>query len=181
MNKHIAIIILALIQLAVPSWMISSSEDILKDGEQFKFKTAPVDPYDIFRGRYVALAMEQDRVAVEDEFWVEVGQNVYLGIENDDQGYAQVTSAHLRRPEGGSYIKASSRYVAKNQLFFRLPFDRYYMNEKKAPRAEKLYRDTNREKRDAHVVVRVLNGKALIEALYIDGKSVESHFENDGQ
>ena len=41
------------IQIITPLSMIIKRESVLKNGGQFKFKTAPVDPYDAFRGRYV--------------------------------------------------------------------------------------------------------------------------------
>ncbi len=45
----------ALLQIYTPVSMIIARESTLKEGVLFRFKTAPVDPYDAFRGRYVAL------------------------------------------------------------------------------------------------------------------------------
>ena len=42
-------------QWAAPLSMIFRSERVLSGGQAFKFKTAPVDPVDAFRGRYIAL------------------------------------------------------------------------------------------------------------------------------
>ncbi|MCG8571283.1 MAG: GDYXXLXY domain-containing protein, partial [Spirochaetes bacterium] len=53
--KIIAFIILAIIQLAVPVNMIIQSEKALTLGDEFKIKVIPIDPYDIFRGRYLTL------------------------------------------------------------------------------------------------------------------------------
>ena len=50
-----AFILLVLVQLFVPANMILEQEDILKNGTPYKFKTAPIDPYDPFRGKYVWL------------------------------------------------------------------------------------------------------------------------------
>ena len=41
-------ILVALIQIAVSASMIINREIILKSGKQYKFRTAPVDPYDAF-------------------------------------------------------------------------------------------------------------------------------------
>ena len=55
-----------------------------------------------------------------------------------------------------------------------VPLDRYYMEETAAPRAERLYREHNRQgEQDAYVVVRVKNGFPVIESLYVGGEKIE--------
>ena len=65
-NKYIIGLFLCLfaVQIAVPVYMIVNREKTLVLGKQFKFHTVPVDPYDAFRGRYVALAVQQDSAPV---------------------------------------------------------------------------------------------------------------------
>ena len=46
---------LALAQLAAPLLQIAKYEAVIAYGAEYKFKTAPVDPPDVLRGRYVAL------------------------------------------------------------------------------------------------------------------------------
>ena len=53
-------IILAIIQLSIPAYMSLSREINLGKGTLYKIRTGPVDPYDIFRGRYVALSTRLD-------------------------------------------------------------------------------------------------------------------------
>ena len=53
-------ILVAIVQISFSASMIINREITLKSGKQFKFRTAPVDPYDAFRGRYVALTLEED-------------------------------------------------------------------------------------------------------------------------
>ena len=55
--------LVAVAQLTVPAWMIVSHERTLLTGKVFKFRTAPVDPYDAFRGRYVRACNRTDAVA----------------------------------------------------------------------------------------------------------------------
>lgn len=177
MNKQIMIIALVCAQLAVPSMIIAEQENILKKGEAVVFKTAPVDPYDIFRGRYVALRFDEDSVEVRDDKLFREGQDVYLVYENDNQGYAKIVEARPYKPMHQRFIKSKCSYVSDNTLHYNLPFDRYYMNEDKAYRAEQIYRENARdEDLNGYIVVRVLNGKALIEAFYVDDKLIESYF-----
>lgn len=177
MNKRLAFTILVAAQLSVPTWMIASQENVLDNGIVYKFKTVPVDPYDIFRGRYVALRTDQRFVRMNNSANIGRGQIIYVVIKNDRDGFAQVKSAMLDKPANGDYIKVKVSYKRGDMIHFSFPFNRYYMNEKKAPQAEALYRrNSRREKQDAYVLVRVLKGKALIEDLYVGGKSIESYF-----
>ena len=54
----IAFIFMVFAQWYVPSKMILDREDILKNGEEFKFLTQPIDPSDPFRGKYITLNSE---------------------------------------------------------------------------------------------------------------------------
>src|SRR5690554_461138 len=62
----IAFILVAIIQLAVPAKMIWDKENVLKSGKEFKFETAPVDPTDPFRGKYIALNYKENTYSSDD-------------------------------------------------------------------------------------------------------------------
>jgi hypothetical protein len=52
-----------------------------------------------------------------------------------------------------------------------LSFDRYYMDEYDAPRAEAAFR-SSAGKGDAFVVLRVREGRAVIQDLFVDGRLI---------
>ncbi|MCX5705439.1 MAG: GDYXXLXY domain-containing protein [Candidatus Omnitrophica bacterium] len=167
-------LLLALVQIYVPFSMITKREDVLKHGEQFKFKTAPVDPYDAFRGRYVALRIENDHVIKQGVQDFDNGRSVYAIIDLDDQGFAGFSDLTLSRPIGKAYIKAKTGYPSGSKIYLDLPFDRYYMEEKAAPAAEAAYRKHSQQgEQDAYIVVRVKDGFAVIEGLYVAGQRIE--------
>jgi uncharacterized membrane-anchored protein len=163
------------IQIITPLSMIIRRESVLKNGEQFKFKTAPVDPYDAFRGRYVALRIEEDNVPAPKEPRLNHGQTVYALINTDEQGFAKFTAVTAAiKPQGKSYIQAKVRYVSADKVHLDLPIDRYYMEEKAAPEADRIYREHSaRNKQDAYVTVRIKDGFAVIENLYVGGQRIE--------
>ena len=164
---------IALIQLITPLSMIIKRESVLKNGEQFKFKTAPVDPYDAFRGRYVALRIAEDNVSAPIGILLSNGQSICAHIAVDEQGFAKLTTVTTSKPQGVSYIQAKVMYVSANKVQLDLPIDRYYMEEKLAPAAEKAYREHNiRGKQDAYITVRIKSGDAVVENLYIAGKPI---------
>lgn len=167
-------------QLAVPVWMIAGQERILREGAVYRFRTAPVDPYDIFRGRYVSLTTEAESrpVKVPGGMQFRRGQDAYLQLSVDKDGYTQIAGAYPSPPSGGDYIRGGVRHQYGDQLSVKLPFDRYYLNEKNAPEAERLYREAGRQdEQETYIQVRILRGDARIEALIIDGVPVDEHFK----
>jgi uncharacterized membrane-anchored protein len=165
---------LSVAQIATPLSMITRRESVLKNGVSFKFKTAAVDPYDAFRGRYVALRIQEDKAPLPHGRRLSNGQNVYALISVDDLGFARIAAVTTRRPGGAPYILALVRYIDKGNVRLDLGLDRYYMDEAAAPAAEKIYREhARRDKQDAYITVRIKDGFAVIEELYVGGKPIK--------
>ena len=60
-------------------------------------------------------------------------------------------------------------------VYFTMPFDRYYMEETKAPAAERAYWQSNRRgqtNQNAYAVVRIRNGESVLENLYVAGQPI---------
>ncbi len=176
MRKDILVGIFAgliILQIAWPVSMIAQREATLKHGSVFRFKTAPVDPYDAFRGRYVALRVDVNKVRSEGPD-LKYGQKVYAVLFSNEDGIAQVSQITLQKPHENVYMSATVRNVSHGEVALNLPIDRYYMEEKAAPQAERAYLEhSGRDKRDAYIDVRVRDGFAVIEGLYIGGKRIE--------
>lgn len=167
-------LVLAFLQVAAPFVLIRKHEAILKEGKTFKFRTAPVDPFDAFRGRYVALRLEQDKVLMPEGMDLESGEKICANITTGEDGFARISGLSKYPPIGLSYMKAKIRYISGKDVFLDLPIDRYYMEEKAAKLAETVYRAHSRpEKRDAYVLVRIKDGDAAIDKLYIGEKPIE--------
>lgn len=166
--------VVGLVQLSAPVSMILGQERVLREGSQYKFKTAPVDPYDAFRGRYVALSYENNFVLIEPTFLFEDGTLVYAMLAVDPDGFARFDRVELRKPVEGDYIESRALSTYEGKLYLNLPFDRYYMREDLAPQAELAYREHSRAfgARDAYVAVRVRSGRAVVEELFIDDKPI---------
>jgi uncharacterized membrane-anchored protein len=170
---------LILLQIATPLSMIVKRESVLKNGMPFRFKTVPVDPYDAFRGRYVALRVEASKVIKPQGVNLKYGQKIYALIAVDEQGFAKISQITTRKPQGATYLPAKVLYFSKDEVTIDLPIDRYYMEEKAAPLAEKIYREHNRRgKQDAYVMARIKDGFVVIESLYVGGKRIEEVLKN---
>lgn len=167
-------LVVAFLQIATPFALIRKHEAILKEGETFKFRTAPIDPFDAFRGRYVALRLEQDKVPMPEGMDLKSGDRICAGVTTGEDGFARISGLSKDPPGGLPYMKVKVRYISGKDVFLDLPIDRYYMEEKAAKLAETVYRAHSRaDKRDAYVVVRIKDGDAAIDKLYIGEKPVE--------
>lgn len=173
----LGILITAAIQLATPAYLVARHERTLRDGEVFRFHTAPVDPYDAFRGRYVALAVEPNRVKLDDPAQsFKHRQKIFVTLDRDADGFATLRGANVSRPKKGAYLSARAWGVDhEGYLRVRLPMDRYYLPEDEAPEAERAYREHSRVgQRTAEVQVRVLRGEGVIEDLVVDGRPIRA-------
>jgi uncharacterized membrane-anchored protein len=178
----IALGVLICVQLAVPFRMIRSREKILSNGQLYRFKTQPIDPVDPFQGRYVQLRLEAETIECDSDRIVDMQrkQPIYATLETDEDGFAFFSDWSSERPADGDYLKTRYRYVDRtwikasksyvtNGIRIDLPFDRYYMDEAKAPRAETLAREALRRDDDCWASVRILNGKGIIEDVFVKG------------
>ncbi len=173
-NKNIPIIfaLMVLAQIAVPLSMIVRREITLRNGKVFYFRTEPVDPYDAFRGKYVALRIKGQRVEVESGSKYYRNETVYALVTTDDEGFALISGISRECPAAGDYFKTKIRF-GYNPVHIKIPFDRYYMDEKLAPRAEAEYRrHSRRNKSDAYVAVRIKSGFAVLAELFIEDKPI---------
>ena len=185
MNKKTIMLVGAVV--AVAQWgvlarLIGTQERILREGVAYRFRTAPVDPYDAFRGRYVALALEpQVALWPEGAEKPDRGESFYVVLGVDSNGAASVRGASLQRPESGDFLRVRLAYSpGPDQVQFRYLVDRFYLPEDEAPRAEALYREHSRRGRqDAQVVLRVRKGEAVAEDLLVEGRPIREWMEGE--
>jgi len=185
---------LSIAQLGAAGWSIVRYETILSSGTPYKIRAAPVDPADAFRGRYV---MVQPSITITPPIAAETKELLdavrysnrtgYVRLAADAEGFARAAGIVLEEPQDGDYLKIAGVWATwtprtedpgKSDLTaytVRLSFDRYYMNEAAAPEAQHRYfqaapRNANAR---AWLTVRVKNGIAVIEGLFIDGVAIE--------
>jgi uncharacterized membrane-anchored protein len=163
--RLIVFVLVAAAQLAAPASLIWKRERTLKEGHLWKFRTAPVDPVDAFRGRYVALQFEVETQQISPPPNSQYGETVFVTLRPDTEGFAAIDQILSSPPNNDAFMVAQLHGTT-----ISLPFDKYWVTERDAPAAESAYRAQNtREKRNAFVTVRVFKGDAALEQLYLDG------------
>jgi uncharacterized membrane-anchored protein len=178
-NSKLPFIILiaaAAIQWYVPVSMILHRENILQSGKEYKFKTAPVDPSDPFRGKYITLQYDARMARVEYKYNWQNDEPVYVLLSTDKDGYAVIDKAVKEKPTGtNNFVKAKVDYISYDSLLYiNYSFDRYYMEEAKAPDAEKIYRESIRDSSyKTYALVNIKNGEAVLKDVLINGVSIK--------
>ncbi|PLX22805.1 MAG: hypothetical protein C0599_05535 [Salinivirgaceae bacterium] len=176
--------VVVLAQLFIPAKMIWDKEDVLETGTEYKFRTAPVDPNDPFRGKYITLSFNEDVFIVNDENSWERGEPVYVSLTTDSLGFAKIESVTKVPPTTHQeFVKATVGYVPGNgsrNVTIDYPFERFYMEESKAPAAEEVYRDSQLDSiKPTWALVSVKNGEAVLKDVLIDGVSIREVVKNN--
>jgi len=134
MSKKTFIIIataIFVLQSGIMGWMIIKREITLSKGDQYCFRTAPVDPHDVFRGKYVRVDIDGDGPFTnKTEF--NRGQKLYAPIMVDTNGIASLAFPSIEPPEDKPYMKVecyrSYEQRVKNGIKTTLM---YYCKQKK--------------------------------------------------
>jgi len=163
--------LLCVAQLGVILFQIVNYERILKEGEVFYFKVLPLDPYDAFRGRYVSLRFENVTKAplAEGEVSRDEPSKGYAILEHNENGDA-IKEVRFTKPSSGNFLEVDVNFIhqdssSQKSATISLPFDRFYMREEIAPKAEKVLRA--RSGVTVNAKLRVLEGKGVIEELMV--------------
>jgi len=165
------------VQFGVLASILVKRELTLRYGEVYRFHTAPVDPFDAFRGRYVALSFDIERENFDALETMRYNKPCYVQLGADTNGFATITAAFQDKQKDLPLLKVRKRYYRNN---ITLPFDRYYMPEKLAPEAERVYLEATRGRdrsQSAAAVVRVWRGNAVIQDLEINGVPVVEYLK----
>jgi uncharacterized membrane-anchored protein len=172
---------MVLAQLFVPSKMIFDSEKTLTEGKEFVFRTAPIDPYDAFRGKYVRLNFADNSIKIPKDTTMVSHQKIFLIFETDNEGFAKIKSISKTKPSLTlDYINAeiSSIYIEKDNYIvnFNFPFDRFYMEETKAPLAETVYNEISQDRfKKAYAKVNIKDGNFVLKDILIENIPIKEY------
>lgn len=169
-------IAVAVVQAAVPLYMAWHWENILQTGQRFLWQTVPVDPYDAFRGRYIALRFAETSGPIGED-GITAGQAAYALIAEDAAGRAYISEICAQKPAAGDYVKVTAYPGSANTAQVVLPFSRYYLPENLAPAAEAAYRDHAGQSGTA--VVRIKDGYGVVEQVYIGENTLREFLEQE--
>ena len=179
MKKFIVIVfaLMCLAQWIIPGKMIYDSEHVIAEGTLYKFKTAPIDPSDPFRGKYVTLNFEQNFTTFTDSAEWQRGQEIFVTFTTDSAGFAIVENVYHEVPESEVYLQTTVDYVShyrdNHEVWYKLPFNRFFLEESKASPAEELYWKAQRDSaQTVYALVSIRRGQAILQDVIVNDKPV---------
>ncbi|MEM0998840.1 MAG: GDYXXLXY domain-containing protein [Bacteroidota bacterium] len=177
-----AFVLVILAQLLVPGKMVWDKEMVRIAGTEYKFRTAPFDPRDPFRGKYIDLSYTDTAIEVENTWLWGPDDVVYLEFSTDPDGFAQIESYSKTIPTGTrDYLLAHVEYVRGRDSIveIRYPFDRLYLEESKAEAAEMAYRSALQNgDQTTYARVAIRDGDAVLQDVFIDDVSIREAAAN---
>ncbi len=174
-------ILVVLIQIVVPFKMIWDKEKVLSQGKIYRFKTAPIDPNDPFRGKYIRLNFDTKltRFPKRDSTFKTI-KTVYVTYLADKDGYAQIENVYKNPPAHTDYylevpIAYYDYHPERSNLILTYPFTKFYMQEHKAPKAEKVYRQLTTPALHSYATVSIYKGQAALINVFINDKPIDAY------
>lgn len=161
-----------------------------------RFNVALYDPYDPFRGRYVAIRARRGQVTVarnaDGKRPFDLSSRLYAVIEQDENGRANVVDLvkkqqagkiNLRLDRYSVYFASGEKDDADYDTYnISLPFERFYMNEKLAPEAERVFMQITRGGAGdrCQIVVKIYkDGSYAINGMEIDGMPIHEFLRKE--
>ncbi len=173
-----AFVLIVVVQWFVPTSMIFKKEGILKNGKVFKFKTEPIDPSDPFEGKYISLKFQQDTFPLNKELEkLSNGDEIFVVLKQEN-GYAVIAQVSVNEPKGNlDFVKASVDYVENydnnRRIHINYTFNKFFMEESKAPKAEVLYNDASQKSREnCYALVYTKDGSAVVSDVLVNDTSI---------
>ena len=156
------------------------------NGVAVRFRVTAYDPYDPMRGRYVRLNLRDvSRVRlpkIKRFLGFRYGQPVFAVLDINRPAIIDLVAERKEVPPGKFFLPVQYQWFnqdwdpkKKKQLktgthMVKLPFERFYLNERKAPETERLLQ--NRKNKAELIVIIYPDGVYQVKDLVINGKSV---------
>ena len=169
-----------------PIYKIISYEFPFTQPAVYKFEIEALDPYDSFRGRYIVLSPRASIIIAENGEDFSGGRYVYAIVTRDKEGFAKIASLSMRQPDVPSlkirspYLEREYPGLKKGESAYRveLPFTKYFMNEKIAPKAEELTTKMLRRGVKTAAVVKIYrDGNYSVTDIEIGGRSIREYLK----
>lgn len=183
MKNRLVLLLLPLVfalQWAVPLMQVVRGEGILREGVALRLELQPVDPLDVLRGRYLALAFPEEEKEHTLPPGVQGGDTIYVVLEAGKDGLAHISRLSHSVQDGAFSYTIPDGYKAGDSIRINIPLTRYYLPEEDAVKIDELFRFRNNESphSNATLGVRIKDGQIVAESLWLDGQPYRDWLRN---
>ena len=133
--RRLAFLVAVAAQAVVPLALIGWNEVALARGSDVRLRTVPVDPLDLFRGRYVTLRYEISRLRVFGR--ASVGDTVYVELRQRGDRWTGYHASPDRPPDGSTFIRGRVRDSFGDEAAIEYGIETYYADEDEARQLER--------------------------------------------
>ena len=124
-------------------------------------KTRPVDPRDVFRGDYVTLGYECERLSKDmfEDIKLEYNMDLYAVLKSDGGIYI-IEKVVKDKPKSGLYVKGTYRYQNSENVEIDIGLDKYFVPEGTGKKYEDMAR-----KGTLYARIKILGDNAVVDGL----------------
>ena len=169
----------ALAQWLVPLVGVWQHERIIARGVAVRFECAAPDPYDPFRGRFLAVRPAETMVLAPEGMPNRADRvmvPVWATLVADEHGLSHIQTLSLEPVSGPTVIRLgaclSGETNGAKMVSINWPLDRFYLNERLAPDADRLVAERLGRGKPPVAEIRLLDGQAVLTDILLDGVSI---------
>lgn len=171
--------IVMVLYLWLPYQLSQKPKRIAENGKIFRLELQNFNRYNL-SGSYANLDFVIPGPIPTDKTFYNY-QRAYATLQIDSLGFARVQSIHTQKPENADFIQVRINYVDEKGVYISLPesIQYYYLKQPlSSEQAEKIRSQRpERELFEAYATVRIWEGDAMIEHLFIEGLPVEQFIQ----
>jgi hypothetical protein len=173
---NVVFVIAVVAQWLLPLAGVWRHERILARGTVVRIRCAAPDPYDPLRGRFLAIRPEQTEFPKPDGMPEAGSVPVWATFIADTAGLSTIESLSLEPISGPAVIRLVARFPGwdrkRETVTLEWPVDRFYLNERFAADADRRLADWFRAGKKPVVELRLLDGRAVLADVLMDGVSI---------
>ena len=164
-KQYLGLIAVIIIVLVVISSFILYNQWPLMTGKKIVLATQPIDPFDPFRGQYMAINYEISRVNNVEGF--EEGDTIYVSLKEDEEGIWRIKDSTKSKPDKGDFIRGDVTRVYESNVRVEYGIEQFFFE-----------RNAKLPTRNITVEVSVSNsGRAKLVRLLHNGNPIEIEYE----
>ncbi|NVK63805.1 MAG: GDYXXLXY domain-containing protein [Flavobacteriales bacterium] len=188
----------AAIIVLIPVYVALSSQNVLSNGKQYKFKPMAYDPFDPFRGKYLRINYETNFIPTK--FGFDERETIYVSIAEDEEGFAYFEEGFKSPPKDKDYLETTVSFSSgadeltrdlermmdgdedidfedmdtRQRVNIKIPnnMNKYFINEDDALKAERVL---EKEREHIYIAVRILDGEARLEDIYVHDQPIKKY------
>lgn len=195
-NKKLALLLLgmaALLEIIALVWIRGDYRNTMLDGAEYQVPANIDFKGDFYHRNYLPVTIPVTEALWKGHRLPEKGEEIYLSLSTDKDGFMEITGAQEERP-GGDYIITRAMSCIDGGVHFNFPADRMYMSpeqlqklsvvelsERIQVKNEEKKTTETRMKNEVTALIHVKDGRVTVARVLANGSPVEQTYTTVGK